>query len=409
MAKNFPNSPADGDIYEDHQWSATDQTWYSIANLGSLPCGAIIPWVSTVVPAGWLLCDGAAVSRTTYSSLFAALGGIASPWGLGNGTTTFNTPNLQGKTLVGKNGATFANIAQTGGAETVTLDVSQMPSHTHIQDSHNHSQNSHDHGGWHRNTAYYASTNVNNWPAVAMLDPWTYGNNVGGGATASNNPATATNQYTGGGQAHNNLQPYVVVNYIIKTTVMVMPQDSELAVRMGQAESTVNGYSTRIAALEQPGRVLQVQTAVLTSRNGQSLGAQSDGSAFLSVAITPRSTSSKIIVRFDAMGSCASSGAYGIFAVSTYRNGTKIGLGNAENIATRATSAVFVDSTDSAVTVALSGTVIDSPSTTSAVTYDIRPTNVAAETRTYYVNGPARNDAWASRTISTLTVWEIAQ
>jgi microcystin-dependent protein len=69
---------------------------------------------------GWLLCDGSAVSRTTYADLFAKIG---TTWGTGDGSTTFNLPNGQGNTLVG--------IGASGGEQEVTLTVTELPSHAH--------------------------------------------------------------------------------------------------------------------------------------------------------------------------------------------------------------------------------------------------------------------------------------
>ena len=81
--------------------------------------GAIKPWGKATAPAGYVLCNGAAISRTTYADLFAV---IASTYGAGNGSTTFNVPDLQGKMPQGYDGSTY-NLAGTGGANTVTVDV----------------------------------------------------------------------------------------------------------------------------------------------------------------------------------------------------------------------------------------------------------------------------------------------
>ena len=88
--------------------------------------GAIKPWTKAAAPAGYLLCDGAAVSRSTYADLFAV---IASTYGAGDGSTTFNVPNLQGKMPQGYDGNTY-NLAGTGGANTVTVAVTNNQSAT---------------------------------------------------------------------------------------------------------------------------------------------------------------------------------------------------------------------------------------------------------------------------------------
>ena len=79
--------------------------------------GTIKPWGKATAPNGYLLCDGSAVSRTDYAELFTVL---STTYGAGNGSTTFNVPQLQGKTPQGYDGNTY-NLAATGGANTVTV------------------------------------------------------------------------------------------------------------------------------------------------------------------------------------------------------------------------------------------------------------------------------------------------
>ena len=80
--------------------------------------GTIKPWGKATAPEGYLLCDGSAVSRSTYADLFAV---ISTTYGAGDSSTTFNVPDLQGKFPQGKSGTT--NLATTGGANTVTVAV----------------------------------------------------------------------------------------------------------------------------------------------------------------------------------------------------------------------------------------------------------------------------------------------
>lgn len=127
-----------------------------------------------------------------------------------------------GRTLVGVDaGQTeFDTVEETGGAKTHTLTTNEMPSHTHIQDSHNHTQNSHTHLVYHAGSpSYYAGTGDQpGLDAVATLDPGLYGFNGNSQATTATNQATtATNQNTGGGAAHNNLQPYITVYFWKRT------------------------------------------------------------------------------------------------------------------------------------------------------------------------------------------------
>lgn len=81
---------------------------------GVAPIGSVLPYGGTSAPANWLLCDGTAISRTTYASLFAVLG---TAYGAGNGTTTFNLPNLRGRFPLGKAASgTGSTLGGTGGA-----------------------------------------------------------------------------------------------------------------------------------------------------------------------------------------------------------------------------------------------------------------------------------------------------
>jgi len=106
-----------------------------------MPTGAMLEYGGSAAPTGWLLCDGTAVSRTTYSALFAVLG---TAYGAGDGSTTFNLPDRRGKFGVGVNGtytrgssggSTTTSSAgshdHTGNAGATTLSTSQIPAHTH--------------------------------------------------------------------------------------------------------------------------------------------------------------------------------------------------------------------------------------------------------------------------------------
>src|SRR5690606_10883022 len=101
-----------------------------LASGAAIPTGAIMPYAGAAEPAGWLFCDGRAVSRTTYAALFAVIG---TTYGAGDGSTTFNLPNLKGRVPVGLDTgqAEFDSLGETGAAKTHTFSVSELPSHTH--------------------------------------------------------------------------------------------------------------------------------------------------------------------------------------------------------------------------------------------------------------------------------------
>jgi microcystin-dependent protein len=138
--KGLCPAPAAGDAAADYFLSA-DGTFK--ATPAGLDPGALADFAMDAVPTGWLMCYGQAVSRATYPALYAAIGDT---WGAGNGTTTFNVPDLRGRvragvddmggtsadrltgTISGLNGDTFAAV---GGVEHHALTTAELPAHTH--------------------------------------------------------------------------------------------------------------------------------------------------------------------------------------------------------------------------------------------------------------------------------------
>lgn len=164
----------------------------------TLPVGSIVPFGSDTVPENWLLCDGSAVSRTEYAELFSVIGGN---YGVGDGSTTFNLPDLRGRVPLGKGTGTGAGgevynfeIGGKGGEYSHILTVDEMPSHTHIiKDTENEAT---------KVQGYGESTQHTGLIRTDANVEWT------------NHTLTAAP--TGGGAAHNLLQPFEVHNFIIK-------------------------------------------------------------------------------------------------------------------------------------------------------------------------------------------------
>lgn len=173
----------------------------------TLRIGTILPFTgsSSELPTGYMLCDGAELNRTDYSDLFAVIG---TSFGSGNGSSTFNLPNLKGKVLTGldEDDTDFASMGATGGEKTHTLTVSEMPSHNHTYQ----------------------------WQRIGSGSSYTAGATSGSAYVASTGD-------TGGGQPHNILQPYVVVNYIIKVTQSAPVQAQIVGTK---TETDIDGYST---------------------------------------------------------------------------------------------------------------------------------------------------------------------
>lgn len=158
------------------------------------PAGVIMIYPSAAAPAGWNNCDGSTFSKASYPDLFAALGGELSPYGVQ--ATTFQIPSISGGMTVVKNGGQTFTLNAKGGETTHVLTESEMPKHTHIQDPHDH-------------PVMHAVAGGDGYGAIGGTN-YSFDGKI---MTATN---VATNKNAGGGFAHNNMPPYITMNYIIK-------------------------------------------------------------------------------------------------------------------------------------------------------------------------------------------------
>lgn len=187
-------------------------TTISDSTVTAVPVGALVGFAGSAAPAGWLLCDGSAVSRTTYASLFSAIG---TTYGAGDGSTTFNVPDLRGRVPVGAgtgSGLSTRTRGGSGGEEGHTLGSAENGQHSHGGSTLAESA-VHTHGVTLPTTGAYgfgaSLVTAGTGSSTGNLGYTSAAENPAHAHTISNDPAAATN-------AHNTMQPYGVVNFIVK-------------------------------------------------------------------------------------------------------------------------------------------------------------------------------------------------
>jgi microcystin-dependent protein len=234
---------AEGSPIKTHAVGDTVSLSITAGTLAALiPPGKLEMYAGGTPPIGWLLCDGSAVSRTTFANLFAAIG---TTWGPGDGSTTFNVPDLRGRSPIGAGtgtGLTNRTLGAQVGAETHVMALSEMPSHGHNDTGHYHTDSGHSHSGGTGNQSSnhahgssagsgFAFTGQGTWGSVSGGQPTVGGPNLKtagvdadhshsfntNGASASIGSGSAQNQPVGGGNAHTIVHPCAVINYIIRT------------------------------------------------------------------------------------------------------------------------------------------------------------------------------------------------
>lgn len=225
----------------------------------TLPAGVINPYAGATAPTGWLLCFGQAVSRSTYAELFSAIG---TTYGSGDGSTTFNLPDMRGRIAAGKDdmggvaasrltNATItsgaATLGNSGGAQThsLTSGESGVPAHSHANTLASNTVAS----AGHQHAEHLMHSTTNGGSGGVAYAPWndpvwgisptlkTYANRQGysmagaEGSSVSGYPYLTSSELTASttvtisnvnnntanaSSAHNNVQPTIILNYIIK-------------------------------------------------------------------------------------------------------------------------------------------------------------------------------------------------
>ena len=221
--------------------------------VGVLPAGAVIPYAGSAAPAGWLMCGGQAVNRSDYPALFSTIG---TTYGAGNGSTTFNVPDLRGRVVAGEDdmGGTAANRLTSGnsGIAGTTLGAAggdeRMHLHQHANTVTNNAVTSGNDNADHTHSGSTGNDSPDHTHAVSVanagtfsgiigsnghggtMQPWTGG--TGGrsafhqhsftsGGRSSNHQHSVTSNVTisnvnfGAGSSQN-VQPTMIMNYIIK-------------------------------------------------------------------------------------------------------------------------------------------------------------------------------------------------
>lgn len=186
--------------------------------------GMIFDYAGSSAPSGYLLCYGQAVSRTTYAALFAVL---STTFGAGDASTTFNLPDLRGRVIAGKDdmGGTSADrltdqsgglngdtLGATGGAETHSLTSGELPAHTHTVTVTGTTSSDGAHTHLFRQAGSSGGSTTGRDGGFGSFQ----GQMSTDGAHTHTVSASGTTSSVGSGTAHNNVQPTIILNKIIK-------------------------------------------------------------------------------------------------------------------------------------------------------------------------------------------------
>lgn len=178
----------------------------NLQGIEGIPTATVVPWSDSSIPSGFLECDGTAVSRTTYAALFAIIG---TTYGSGDGSTTFNVPDLQDNVVIGKSPS--KTIGSTGGANTAPVtsggNIGGSTANASLSSpqlaSHNHSQ-----GG-----SSGPQTPNSSSQSIRYYSP----TNTGSAGSSQGHSHNLSASFSGGTSNPSVLQPYLTIIYIIKT------------------------------------------------------------------------------------------------------------------------------------------------------------------------------------------------
>lgn len=198
----------------------------------SEPAGIVMPFAGSTAPQGYLLCDGSAVSRTDYADLFTAIG---TTYGAGDGETTFNVPDLSGRVIIGVSQSHA--LGTTGGEATHVLTEQELPAHSHTVPAHGHANDiaaktpelkhtitqpvfkynkagttSTGNGSGETGIVSTNTPNASRSANVAIANHAASNCTMSGSVTECDAFDTSS---SGSSTAHNNMQPYLVLNYFI--------------------------------------------------------------------------------------------------------------------------------------------------------------------------------------------------